>query len=80
MRLTKQDAIEATVELLAMLPDSTRRCPRTSDLIGTKKFHGTRTLTARQIIRLLRASGRAVEHLNGAGRRTWFTWTLKKGR
>ncbi len=78
MRLTKKDEARATGELLALI--GKHPGIRTSELSGTPAFHGMRTLTGRQIIRLLRASGRAVQRLEGSGPRTWFTWRLKELR
>ena len=60
MRLSKHQAVIATQELLSILavhPEGMR----TSELSGTPKFHGSRTLNNRQITRLLRAF-EAVEH------------------
>jgi len=76
MRLTKKMSEVATAELLEIL---TRYSPgvSTSDLSSTPKFHGERTLSNRQIIRLLNASGRAQSTLSGYGSRTYYVWTLK---
>ena len=75
MRLTKKMEEVATAELLEIL----RRYPArtTSDLSNTPKFHGERTLSNRQIIRLLNVSGKAQSTLSGYGNRTYFVWTLK---
>lgn len=79
MRFNKKyTAKEATQELLAIL----RQHPegvRTSDLQGTPRFHGERTLRNPQIIRLLRASGRAEFSQEGTGKRTYYAWRLKEG-
>ena len=66
---------EATEELLDIL--ATKGPTRTSDLRGTDKFHGTRTLSNRQITRLLRDSGKCWESAGGAGMRTFTVWHLK---
>jgi hypothetical protein len=50
MRLTKKMAQEATDELLRILADYPSGL-RTSELSGTRRFHGERTLRSRQIIR-----------------------------
>ena len=50
MRLTKKLAGEATDELLSILAEYSSGL-RTSELSGTRRFHGERTLPNRQIIR-----------------------------
>jgi hypothetical protein len=74
MRLTKAQTEQAKAELL----DIIERTPgiRTSELVGTKQFHGKRTLRPKQITRLLRDSGRAIPTLDGYGARTYHTWRL----
>jgi hypothetical protein len=74
--LTKRDAQIATEELLWLLSLSPRG-QTTRELIGTPRFHGHRTLTARQVARLLRASG-FIEHCyDGYGCKAPSRWTLK---
>jgi hypothetical protein len=72
---SKQEAIE---ELLAMLADHPEGL-RTSEMVGTKKFHGVHTLTNRHIIALLRESGKIREFAGGSGNRTYSFWKLKAG-
>jgi hypothetical protein len=74
MRLMKAQTEQAKAELL----DIIERTPgiRTSELVGTKQFHGMRTLRPRQITRLLRDSGRAIPTLEGQGERTYYTWRM----
>ena len=67
---------EATEELLAMLAKHPEGL-RTSEMIGTKKFHGTHTLTNRHVIALLRESGKARAFVGGSGNRTYSYWRLK---
>ena len=68
----------ATRELLDILR---RRGPqRTSQLSGTPKFHGSRTLSNRQIIRLLRESGEAKMEYGGNQRFSYGIWRLKGDR
>jgi hypothetical protein len=74
MRLTKELAQRATAELLHII----ERRPNisTSDLSGTPWFHGERILRNRQIIRLLKASGKAKARLFGFGNHTYYAWRL----
>jgi hypothetical protein len=67
---------KATAELLAILAINPGGV-RTSELIGTPQFHGGRTLSNRQIIRLLRESGKVTESTGGQGRRTYSSWKLR---
>jgi hypothetical protein len=76
MRLTKKLKEDAIAELLEILRSRPFGLP-TSKLSGTPRFHGERTLSNRQIIRLLNASGRAQSHVAGYGSRTYYIWTLK---
>ena len=76
-RMTKRDEHLATQEMLERL----RSFPaglRTSQLIGTRRFHGERTLTAKQVARLLRASGEADHSYEGAGYMAASWWKLKR--
>ena len=75
MRLNKHLAQVATVELLEIL----RKNPaglRTSQLTWTWKFHGYRTLTARQVTRLLWNSGVVNHRYEGTGYMVASRWTL----
>jgi hypothetical protein len=77
MRLTKHQEEVATQELLEIL----RLNPQgksTSNLRGTPKFHGGRTLSNRQIIRLLRKTGQVKETVDGHGMYTRSWWRLNK--
>jgi hypothetical protein len=76
-RMTKAQEKQATEELLEILANYPNGVP-TSALIGTKKFHGQRTLSSRQIIRLLRASGLVNEALAVFGKYSRIWWTLKR--
>jgi len=71
MRLTKETAALATQELLERI----RKSPgiSTTDLLGTKHFHGMRTLSSAQVIKLLRSAG-LQPTLEGAGNRTRYSW------
>jgi hypothetical protein len=73
---SKQEAIE---ELLAKLADHPEGL-RTSEMIGTKKFHGMHTLTNRHVIALLRESGKVREFVGGSGNHTYSYWKLKGRR
>ena len=78
MRLYKAHTInEATDELLEMLREYPDGLP-TSAMSGTQKFHGGRTLTNRQIAKLLRASGQVDEFMGGHGMRTFTIWKLRQ--
>lgn len=67
---------QATAELLSIL-EQTPLGLTTSELSGTPRFHGHRTLSNRQIIRLLRESGKVVESTVGHGMRTASLWRIK---
>ena len=73
MKLTAKDTKNATAELMMLV----RNNPgvRTSELQGTRAFHGARTLSTSQIIRLLREAG-LWPRTCGGGRRTWYEWRL----
>jgi len=74
MRLNKHTTRIATEELLGLL----RQYPQgltTSQLIGTPRFHGMRTLTARQVARLLRATSVVHHCYDGAGYMAASRWT-----
>ena len=73
MRLTRSQREQAKEELLEIL--SHGAC-RTSDLRGTQKFHGSRTLSSYQIRALLRETGKVREGFGGQGMRTFSYWTL----
>jgi hypothetical protein len=73
-RLTRHGREVAKAELLEMLS----RGPRsTEELRGTRKFHGTHTLSAYQVRSLLRETGRVMEQTDGYGMRTRTIWSLK---
>jgi hypothetical protein len=61
MRLTKHDEVRAMNELLGILASVHPEWVLTSQLRGTSRFHGSRTLALSQIIQLLRATGRVEE-------------------
>ena len=76
MRLTTQQCNEAKAELLSLLQSGPYR---TSQLSGTPKFHGHRTLSLAQVRRLLhelREAGKVQFRVAGAGMRTCFRWSL----
>ena len=79
MRLNRKLAAEATDELLGILADYPQGL-RTSNLRGTPRFHGGKTLRNRQIIRLLRESGKAEAFRGGQGKRTFYFWKLSNKR
>jgi hypothetical protein len=77
VRLSKAATILAMDELLDILaanPDGMT----TSELSGTRRFHGERTLRNRQIIRLLRTTGKVQESTVGYGMRIASLWRLKR--
>jgi hypothetical protein len=75
-RLVNKDTRrQATEELLQIL--AVNGPTRTSDLSGTRKFHGMRTLSNRQICRLLRESGKAEMEYGGQWKFTYGIWRLK---
>ena len=79
MRLTKEQEVRATNELLAMLASDKQHGGmglRTSEMRGTCAFHGSNTLSLTQIARLLRKSGKAKAKFCGSGSYTYNQWTL----
>jgi len=74
---SKRNQQLATSELLEILAQNPSGFT-TSELSGTPKFHGHRTLNNRQIIRLLRESGQADEFTVGHGIRTATLWRFKR--
>jgi hypothetical protein len=79
MRLTREQEVRATNELLAMLAKDKQSGGyglRTSEMQGTRAFHGTNTLSLSQIARLLRKAGKATAELCGSGSYTYNQWTL----
>lgn len=77
MRLNKATAKVATAELLEMLKQ-TPAGMTTTELIGTPKFHGSRTLTPRQITRLLRVCEQVTGEPVGSGYMTPILWQVKQ--
>jgi len=79
MRLTKEQEVRATNELLAMLANDKQGGGlglRTSEMQGTRAFHGSNTLNLRQIARSLRKSGKATAKLCGSERYSYNQWKL----
>ena len=74
MRLSKQDERIATEELLGLLREHPHGL-KTSELVGTRRFHGMRTLKARQVARLLRATGVVDHRYDGSGYMAASRWT-----
>jgi hypothetical protein len=77
MRLTKNLARAATSELLEVL----RKNPaglRTSELCGASRFRGKRRLRNRQIVRLLKESGKVTPFIGDQGNRIYYLWRLKQ--
>ncbi len=74
---TLRKATEKFLEFLALNSPT-----RTSDLRGTPKFHGTRTLSNRTICHLLRESAKAEMTFEGYGGKYnphyWGVWSLKR--
>jgi hypothetical protein len=66
-------AIDELLGILAANPDGMT----TSELSGTRRFHGERTLRNRQIIHSLRTTGKVQESTVGYGMRTASLWRLK---
>jgi hypothetical protein len=79
MRMSKQQEIRATNELLAILADDRHQGGhglRTSEMRGTPAFHGESALSAKQIARLLLKTGMAIARLNGSPRFSYSVWQL----
>jgi hypothetical protein len=77
MRLTRDQEVRATKELLVMLVKDKKNGGhglRTSEMQGTPAFHGNSTLSLRQIARLLRKAG-ATDELCGSCSYTYNQWT-----
>ena len=75
MRLNPIEAAKAKAELVEIL----RSFPaglRTSQLMGTPRFHGMRTLSLRQVRKLLEEIPGLAKSYHGAGARTWCEWRL----
>ena len=83
MRLSKEQEIRATNELLAMLQDDWvwgKGCGlRTSEMRGTSSFHGQNAFSVKQIARLLRRTGTVVSKLGGSKRYSYNVWYLTEG-
>ena len=77
MRLSKHEAVIATQELLSILAQHPEGM-RTSQLSGTPKFHGSRTLNNRQIARLLHACETVEHSYEGLGYMAASWWKLKQ--
>jgi hypothetical protein len=75
MRLTKRDEELAVSELLDRLKEFPAGLP-TKDLIGTRHFHGMRTLTSVQIHRLLRQQPNVKWSWRGSGYYGSSWWQL----
>ena len=69
-------AIQELLEMLAQNPAGLT----TSEMSGTPRFHGGRTLANRQIAWLLRKSGQTKEMTLGNGMRTATLWQLNEPR
>ena len=81
MRLTRKQEVRATNELLAMLANDKQSGGfglRTSEMQGTPAFHGSNTLSLRQIARLLRKSGKVQAECCGSGPYRYNQWTLSE--
>jgi hypothetical protein len=81
MRLYRKSTIEqAKAELLSILAAHPQGMG-TSELSGTKEFHGIPTLRNRQIIKLLRSMpDRVQETWACGGNRTFLWWRVKADR
>ena len=77
MRLNNRLRQYATEELLTILGSRPAEWVPTKELIGTPHFHGTRTLSARQVTGLLRASGMTEERAYTYGPYTQIVWRTK---
>ena len=76
MKLTKHLARMATDEVVQHIRNEPRGLT-TSDLIGTSWFHGHRTLSRKQVARLLHASGEVEHRYEGCGCRWASRWTMR---
>jgi hypothetical protein len=77
IRLYRKDYRErATKELLGILKDHPEGMSA-KELRGTPLFHGGRTLSSRQVARLLRESNQVREYLGGQGMYTFTLYKLK---
>ena len=74
MRLVGRERERAKEDLLERLGI---RPHTTGELVGTRRFHGVRTLSLYQIRTLLRETGKVSERQSGAGMYTTTLWTLK---
>jgi hypothetical protein len=80
MRLGKQQEIQATNELLAMLAEDLEwgggHGLRTSEMRETRRFYGQNALSLKQIARLLRKTGKVVAKMGGSKRFSYNVWSL----
>lgn len=76
MRLTKNEAGRAKAELLELLKQKPFGL-RTSQMQNTRKFHGARTLSLRQIARLLREIPGVKHRYEGHGYMAASRWRLE---
>lgn len=72
---TRKEPMEELLHILAVNGPT-----RTSDLRGTPRFHGVRTLSNQTICRLLRESGKAEMEYGGQWKFTFGIWRLKAQR
>jgi len=77
MRLNHTLRQYAAEELLAILGSRPEEWVPTRDLVGTPRFHGTKTLRSRQFIGLLRASGMTEDRAYTYGPYTQIVWRTK---
>ncbi len=76
MRLDQNIAKHATAELLSILASKPMGAP-TRELIGTPRFHGERTLSSRQIHRLLSNCEQVDHDYEGTGYMASSWWKLR---
>jgi uncharacterized protein len=76
MRIRKGQEEQATRELLSKLSMHPEGLA-TTEMSGTKQFHGVKTLRNPQIIRLLGRSGKAEMTMVGGGNYWKCVWKLK---
>ncbi len=77
MRLSKQQEVLYVMDVVEILTEISPGLP-TKDLLGTKHFHGSRTLTSKQVHRILGRQTNIERTWRGSGYYGSSWWKLKK--
>jgi hypothetical protein len=77
MRFTKKEESFYVADVIEILTSYTAGLP-TKDLLGTKHFHGSKTLTSKQVHRILNKQPEIERSWQGSGYYGSSWWKLKK--